>query len=154
MKTNTSKPTIWNYFRATIRFWAARAARHYGLISRSRRKFEDAVDAYGQAIRLNPAMARAYLERGILRWRELGQPEQALSDLDATLQLRPDWPETLFWRAMAHHAHGDYPAAIADLSAYLASGDLTWKDEAAKQLNLMQAMTPDRDAPRSALMAG
>ncbi len=126
-----------------MHFWSARAARHYGLIYRDNTEFANAVKSYGQAILLNPAHARAYLERGILLWRELAQPRRALSDLDVALELRPDWPEALFCRAMAYHDAGDYPAAMQDLTAYLTTGDRAWKDEATKQLNLMHALWDD-----------
>jgi len=123
-----------------MHFFAARMSRHYGLIHGDRGEFESAVRAYGQAIQSNPAMARAYLERGILYWRELAEPKRALADLNVALQLKPNWPDALFSRAMAHLAGGDYPSAIGDLAAYLTTGDHTWHAEATKQLKLMQAL--------------
>ena len=126
-----------------MHFWLARFARHYGLLYRDVREFERAVKSYGNALALNPAHVRAYLERGNLLWREMGQPQKAIEDFNRVLDMRPGWPIALFCRAMAFQAAGDNSSAISDLDTYLRTGDTEWKGEASRQVALLRHVYPD-----------
>ena len=93
-----------------------------------------------------PAHFRAYLERGNLFWRELGQPKKAIDDFSQVLDLRPGWPVAIFCRAMAHQAAGDHNSAISDLDSYLKSGDTEWAGEASRQIALLKLVYPDSNS--------
>jgi tetratricopeptide (TPR) repeat protein len=123
-----------------MHFLSARTHRHYGLIYADQREFVDAVDEYTRALSYNPSLRRAYLERGILYWRELNHPRRAIMDLKAALALSPGWPEALFCRAMAFQAAGEFPSAINDLSEYLRSNDSAWRVDAERQLALLRSL--------------
>ncbi|CAN6439472.1 unnamed protein product [Victoria cruziana] len=57
-----------------------------------RKEYLMAVDAYTQAIDMNPTDATLLSNRSLC-WIRLGQAEQALSDAKACRELRPDWPK-------------------------------------------------------------
>jgi tetratricopeptide (TPR) repeat protein len=126
--------------RAIFHLWSGRVHRHYGIRSGDPREFQSAVESYARAIKLNPEMGVAFLERGILLWRELTRATHAIRDLSMALGLRPEWPEALFNRAMAYQAAGNYTAAAEDLTAYLALPGGGWRDEASRQLAMIQAL--------------
>ena len=73
-----------------------------------------AVEDYGEALRLDPEHAWAYNNRcwslGLLR-----RPEEALSDCDKALALLPDQPEMLDSRALAYWLLDEPDKARADL---------------------------------------
>jgi tetratricopeptide (TPR) repeat protein len=141
MSKKSYTTTPWTRLRAVIHFWSARTHRHYGIVFSDRNEFEDAVEEYGRAIAFNPAMRKAYLERGILYWRELNEPKRAIADLTAALQLKPGWPEALFCRGLAYEAAGDFPAAIQDLAGYVSSDDHAWRSAAERQLVILRSLT-------------
>lgn len=143
MRRASFSTTPWGRLVAVIRFWSARTHRHYGIVYGDRHEFEDAVAEYGRAIAHNPAMRRAYLERGILYWRELNLPKKAITDLTTALEFQPGWPEALFCRGLAHSAAGDYPSAIRDLDDYVRSNDHAWRASAQSQLSLLRSMTAE-----------
>ncbi|XP_022143155.1 ankyrin-1 [Momordica charantia] len=57
--------------------------------------FHTAVDAYTQAIDLDPSDATLLSNRSLC-WIRLGQAEQALADAKACRALRPDWPKACY----------------------------------------------------------
>ncbi len=128
------RPGIWRRIRAAYHLWSGRVHRHYGIVHYDTREFISAVEQYGEATSLNPLLADAYLERGILQWRELGRAPHAIRDLTTALALRPGWAEALFNRGLAHQAAGNFGAAMDDLAAYLDLGEETWRETAASQL--------------------
>ena len=141
MRDKSQTTTLWARLRGIFHFWSARTHRHYGIVSGDVQEFEDAVNEYGRAIASNPALRRAYLERGILYWRELNHPQRAIADLTAALGLSPGWPEALFCRGLAYEAAGDFPAAIDDLARYVSSNDLAWRAAAERQLVLLRSLS-------------
>ncbi|KAI4372576.1 hypothetical protein MLD38_010789 [Melastoma candidum] len=60
-----------------------------------RNDFEAAIDAYSQAIDLDPSDATLPSNRSLC-WIRLGQAEQALVDARACRALRPDWPKACY----------------------------------------------------------
>ncbi|XP_021283418.1 ankyrin-1 [Herrania umbratica] len=60
-----------------------------------RKDFQMAVDAYTQAIDLDPTDATLHSNRS-LSWIRLGQAEHALTDAKACRALRPDWPKACY----------------------------------------------------------
>ncbi|XP_022744477.1 ankyrin-1-like isoform X1 [Durio zibethinus] len=60
-----------------------------------RKDFHMAVDAYTQAIDLDPTDATLHSNRSLC-WIRLGQVEHALTDAKACRALRPDWPKACY----------------------------------------------------------
>ncbi|PON73436.1 N-terminal acetyltransferase A, auxiliary subunit [Trema orientale] len=60
-----------------------------------RKDYDIAVDAYTQAIDLDPSDGTLYSNRSLC-WLRLGQAEQALIDAKACRALRPDWPKACY----------------------------------------------------------
>jgi tetratricopeptide (TPR) repeat protein len=139
------QPGFLKQLRAMFYLWSGRVHRHYGIIHADTDEFQSAVEAYQRAVMIDPSLGIAYLERGILLWRELGRSPHAVRDLNFALGLRPDWPEALFNRGMAYQAAGDYESAAQDMVAYLALGEDTWREYAMRQLKAIRVMLADMD---------
>ncbi len=144
-------PGILKRLQAMYYLWSGRVHRHYGIVHADTDEFQSAVEDYQRAVGVNPGLGIAYLERGILLWRELGRFPHAIRDLNLALGLRPDWPEALFNRGMAQQAAGNYEAAAQDMMAYLALGEDTWRDAAARQLRSIRMMLADQEAMQEAV---
>ena len=140
MDRRPRQTNIWHLGVSFFYIWSARAHRHFGIIFSEKNEYARAVCDYTRALNINPRLAEAYLERGILWWRELGQTGQAIADFSAVLCLSPAWPEALFFRGLAYQGASDYPAAIRDLSDYLETEDLSWREDAIRQLSLMRVI--------------
>jgi len=116
-----------------LRFWGHRTVR--GAYYRA------AVEAFGRAISHAPDHAEAYLARGLIFWRELNSPEEAIADFTEVLGLRPESAEVYFYRGMAHQARGDYPAAVDNLRTALAhSAGASWEQNAYHQLLTLESI--------------
>ena len=74
---------------------------------------EDCIFANGQAIRLKPAFAEAYTNRGNAK-RELGRHVDAIADHDEAIRLKPDYAVAYNNRGAAKHALERYDEALAD----------------------------------------
>lgn len=123
-----------------MRFWLAYLAYYWGCVHRYfgnahgvLAEHEAAVRWYTRALKIDPSFTGARLQRAVLRWRELGQLELALQDLDAVLAGDPRQREALISRAFIRQAQGDFKAALADLEVYLGlpKGD-DYRDSAAR----------------------
>jgi tetratricopeptide (TPR) repeat protein len=125
---------------ARFYLWRGSAHRHFGIRDHNLHEFARAVEDYTRALALDPGLGAAYLQRGVLYWRELDRATDAVADLTAALKVQPGWPEVLFCRGLAFQALGNWQAAIRDLSRYLASGDSTWREAAQGQLTLIRAL--------------
>ncbi|HOT93309.1 MAG TPA: tetratricopeptide repeat protein [Anaerolineae bacterium] len=109
--------------------------RYIGNSYGSRWEYEAAVEAFNRAVTWKPDFAQAYLDRGILYWRELDHPRKAIHDLTLALDLDPRLHEAQFNRAIAHQQLREYPEAIADYQAYLAvGGHPYWREHAETML--------------------
>ncbi|GAB4836012.1 hypothetical protein Ancab_039517 [Ancistrocladus abbreviatus] len=73
----------------------AREAKSRGDDAFKRKDFMFAVDAYTQAIDLDPTDATLFSNRSIC-WIRLGQAEQALADAKVCRSLRPDWSKACY----------------------------------------------------------
>lgn len=85
-------------------------------------EYEVATRFFSRAIHWDPGFARAYLDRGILNWRELDDPRQAVHDLTLAQALDEELVEARFNRGVAYQEMGAYAKAIADFEAYLRVG--------------------------------
>jgi tetratricopeptide (TPR) repeat protein len=107
----------------------------YGLIS----EYEHAIDALSRAVTWNPNFAQAYMERGILFWREMDHPRRAIIDLTTAYTLDPSLAEARFNRGIAHQQLREYDQAMADFKAYLATGDHPyWREYAENMVRELQ----------------
>lgn len=82
---------------------------------------EESAACWTGCIALEPTMARAYWNRGVIRlWQGKAAPaasrfRHAESDFTRALELQPDWHDALMDRAVARKALKDYEGAIADV---------------------------------------
>ncbi|MCL7452323.1 MAG: tetratricopeptide repeat protein [Anaerolineae bacterium] len=125
----------WNWILSRFYLSLADSHRYFGNRYANREEHWAAVRNYTRAVSRDPAYTRAYFSRGLLYWRELGEPERAVQDLTRVLELDPGWAEAYFNRAMAHRLILDFDQAAADLERYLEEGsDDFWLDSARRQL--------------------
>jgi len=112
--------------------------------------YERAVDHFTRAIELDPEFAEAYLQRGILYWREIQNYYRAARDLTRALELQPARREALFNRAIAYQLRGDFDRAIDDFQNFLeTAGDSPWRDSAEIQLAGLRELRAAREAARA-----
>ena len=112
----------WNWLLSRFYRRLADAHRHMGNAYSNRLEYQAAVNNYARALRRDPNYTYVYFSRGVLYWREFGNPLQAVQDLTRVLELDPSWPEAYFNRALAYKMQGDYEKAIADFERYLQEG--------------------------------
>lgn len=108
---------------AYVHYMLATSHRHFGNQYGLRQEYDSAVRAFSRAIAWDVGFARAYMERGILLWRELDRPRQAVADLTTAYELDPNLIEARLNRGIAHQQLQEYTAALADFRAYLSRGD-------------------------------
>jgi tetratricopeptide (TPR) repeat protein len=145
---NSTDRTTWTR-RLLARFYHLRGAthRHWGNTSADRAEHELAVDDFTRAIELDPGYVEAYLNRGVLYWRELRNAYRAIRDMTRVLELAPQRAEALFNRAIAYQMRGEHEQAIADFERYLVEGrDPVWRDSAERQLSLLRDLVAERKA--------
>jgi tetratricopeptide (TPR) repeat protein len=107
--------------RAAARLWYMQGSLHrnFGNKNSFRREHETALRCFSRAYQLDPHFHKARLDRAILLWREMGEPEAALSEFDALLKENPLYQPALLNRAMVLQENGRYQAALNDLETYL-----------------------------------
>ncbi|MCP4687415.1 MAG: tetratricopeptide repeat protein [Desulfobacterales bacterium] len=76
-------------------------------------RHRQALDAYNEAVRLNPGFAAVFNNRGVI-YMELGQYHDAISDFTRALNLAPDMVNAYVNRAGAYRDLGRYTHALAD----------------------------------------
>jgi len=102
-------------------------------------EYETAARYFSKAIHWDPGYARAYLDRGVLNWRELDDPEQAVHDLTLAYRLDEGLIEARFNRGVAYQETGAYERALADFEAYLEAGDHPhWREYAEAMIKELQ----------------
>jgi tetratricopeptide (TPR) repeat protein len=107
---------------ALFYFFLAESHRYFGNRYALKSEHQKAISALDRAIAHNPRFARAYMERGILYWREMDHPRRAILDLTLAYELDPNLIEARFNRGIAHQQLAEYAEATADFEAYLAEG--------------------------------
>ena len=80
------------------------------------RKYQEAVDAYTEAVRLDPHNSKAYLGRAQAHF-ALHQPERVEEDYELAIRAEPESEAPLTARAEARIFAGRYAEAIPDLDA-------------------------------------
>jgi len=124
--------------------------RHIGNTYALTAAHEKAIDYFSQAVKWDANFARAYLERGILYWRELDHPRRALQDLSLALTIDPTLHAVYFNRGIAHQQLREYAEAITEFQTYLAVGTHPhWREHAANMIRELNEwiQSPDSTAP-------
>ena len=83
------------------------------------REHQSAVKRFGQAYDLDPNFREAKLDRAIILYREMGQFDDALADLNGLLEDDPTYGPALLNRAMLSLELGDFVGSLADLDSFL-----------------------------------
>lgn len=129
---------------ARFQFMLALSYRHFGNQYGLKEEYERAIDAFNRAISHDPDFAQAYLQRGILYWREMDHPRKAIIDLTAAYVLNPSLSEARFNRGVAHQQLREYAEAVADFEAYLKEGDHPhWREYAETMIQELKEWTPN-----------
>ncbi len=129
----------WHYFIGV-------SHRYFGNKYSLRSEHEHAVAALDRAIDCDPAFARAYLERGILYWREIDHPRKAILDLTTAYTLDPSLAEATFNRGIAHQQLREYREAIADFETYLQEGNHPyWREYALSMIRELREWAAETD---------
>ncbi len=92
--------------RAMLAYKRAKALKDRGQI-------EEARSAYDEALRLNPELARAYFDRGILRANS-GDPNGAVDDFNAATRRGLNEAWVYAWRGSSYEKTHQYDRALAD----------------------------------------
>ncbi len=79
------------------------------------RQFDEAIADYNEAIRINPDLAIAYLNRGLAYARKQDSAE-ALADASSAIQLDPTLAGAYYLRGTSHYRLDDATEAIRDLT--------------------------------------
>ncbi|KAB8140906.1 hypothetical protein F8S13_21915 [Chloroflexia bacterium SDU3-3] len=117
----------------------------WGLFTHERGFFGLARGSFGRALGLRPSFAAAYLRRGVLLCRELGEVAVGLEDLDRAVACAPEWGEAYLQRGLVRRFHGDPQQAAADLERFLAlEPGSPWGGEAANQLAQLRQVTQEQ----------
>ena len=111
--------------------------RYFGNQSSIRSEHEAAVRYFTKAYEIDPTFRRVLLERGVLLWRELDQPEAALADFNTLLEDDPQFAPALMNRAMVAQNAGRYREALEDFEAFL---DLAGSETEMYQLEVQRTI--------------
>jgi tetratricopeptide (TPR) repeat protein len=132
---------------AYVYYMLAASHRHFGNQYGLRQEYDSAVRAFSRAIAWDVGFARAYMERGILLWRELNRPRQAIEDLTIAYELDPDLIEARFNRGIAYQQLHEYAAALSDFRVYLSRGDHPhWREYAEKMVQELEGWAPPTES--------
>jgi tetratricopeptide (TPR) repeat protein len=135
------------YAIAYIHYSVGLVHRYVGNAQGDRWEYEAAIEAFTRAVDYNPNLARVYLDRGILYWREIDHPRKAIHDLTLAFNLDPSLSEAQFNRAIAHQQLREYAEAIADYRAYLAVGAHPfWREHAESMIRELSEWVPNAEA--------
>lgn len=114
--------------------------RHWGHQYNDPAAYRRAEWDFTRAIEILPTFVQALYDRGLLRWRELGDGKGAEADLTRVLELDPKRAEAWFNRALAREVIGDLTGAIADFRQYLSKGnDPQWREISRRQIAVLEA---------------
>lgn len=90
---------------------AAQARLNQGWNLYERQEYDQAIQAFADAIRMNPEGAQGYYYRG-LAWEKFGNHQEARRDLEKALSLDPDDTRAMEWLAWVTAKLGDHRSAI------------------------------------------
>jgi len=85
------------------------------------KQWDQAINAFNQALALNPTHVKSYLGRGVA-YIFNKQPDRAIPDFNKVLELQPQGPDTFaayLNRGLAYRDQGRYDQALADFNRAL-----------------------------------
>jgi tetratricopeptide (TPR) repeat protein len=134
---------LWQMISSRFHYFVGISYQYFGNAHSLRSEYEKAISAYSRAIAVDPTYARAYLNRGILYWREIDHPRRAILDLTIAHDLDPALAEAQFNRGIAHQQLREYKEAIRDFQAYLEEGDHPyWREYAESMIQELREWMP------------
>ena len=83
-------------------------------------KYDDALNDYNSAIKLNPNLAMAYLERGIFYATVKKDYNQAIFDFDKSLKMNYYFAEAYLYRGLAYAETKNYRQAVSNYNKAIA----------------------------------
>lgn len=86
------------------------------------KNWEDALNAFNKAIKLNPQYMEAYFHRGNV-YDEIGDYEKAILNYNRAIKLNPIYTEAYLFRGLAYNNLGKSNKAIADIKKAAQLGD-------------------------------
>jgi tetratricopeptide (TPR) repeat protein len=89
-----------------------------GVVERAQGDESQAIDAYTQAINLDPNHADAYYQRGNTRY-DQGNKEGALEDYTQAINLDPEYANAYYQRGVIRYEQSDKQGALADFEQYI-----------------------------------
>ena len=104
---------LFGYIQNQEKHQPAYAEFYIGLTFQEKGKYEEAIEHYNEAIRINPQDATAYNNRGVAKG-ELGRPEEAIADCNEAIRINPQYALPYNNRGTAKLALGWHHDAIAD----------------------------------------
>ncbi|MGC9398206.1 MAG: tetratricopeptide repeat protein [Anaerolineae bacterium] len=109
--------------RARLCYWIGVSYHYWGNAHGARRAYAQATRWYQRALELRPSLVRPRLNLGILYWRELGEPHEAVRELSLLLERGAAREAALFNRAVAYQQLGDEARARLDFRTFLEIGE-------------------------------
>ena len=90
-------------------FWYNRGAAHA-----AKAEYDQAIDCFDKAIRIEPSFAEAYCNRGTAYY-EKGQYDPAISDFSKAIEINADFAQAYYNRAVAYYDKNEYDKAKQDV---------------------------------------
>lgn len=87
----------------------------------SQRQTDEALRLCGEALRLNPSLAKAWDHRGAFHLSK-GDTTQAVADFTEAIRLNPTFDNAYTNRAIAHYVTGNHAATVADCNEAMKRG--------------------------------
>lgn len=129
-----------------------------GARTRERRHYQAAERHYSAVLVLRPQYVRAKRARGMLRWRELNDPEGAIADFQDLRISDPNYHDALFYEGMAWVQVGEYQDAVMLFAEFIRVAPTSrWKHSATLQFQSLSAIVDDMPkliAPPSDIISG
>lgn len=143
---------------AHIVFGVGVIRQYTGARTRDRRHYQAAERHYSAVLVLRPDYVHAKRARGMLRWRELNNPEGAIADFQDLRTTDLDYHDGLFYEGMAWVQLGEYQDAAALFAEFIRVAPTSrWKHSATLQLQSLSAILDDMPkliSPPSDIVSG
>ena len=92
-------------------------------------QYEEAIEEYSKAIKINRAHSTAYSKRGFAHYR-MSNYDKSIADYDKVVSLAPDSARAYLYRGAVHGINGDYDKASTDHQTALKTDLLSPEDAA------------------------